>query len=58
MYEGSVEVLHYWQSRGSPAGQNDRTGAEQVHWDVRQGGRAGGADHGQTRLRSDVLILL
>ena len=58
MYEGSVEVLHYWQSRGSPAGQNDRTGAEQVHWDVRQGGRAGGANHGQTCLRSDVLILL
>ena len=38
VYEGPVEVLHYWQSRGPPAGQDDRTGAEQVHRDVCQGG--------------------
>ena len=56
VYEGSVEVLHHRQSRGPPAGQDDRPGAQQVRRDVSQGGRAAGAHHGQARLRPDVLI--
>ena len=58
MHEGSAEVLHYRQPRGPPAGQDDRAGAQQVRRDVRQGGRAAGAHHGQAGLRPDVLILL
>ena len=56
VYEGAPEVLHYWKSRGSPAGQDDRPRPQQVQGDVRQGGRGVGAYHGQTRLRPDVLM--
>ena len=58
VYEGSPQVLHHRQPRGAPAGQDDRPRAQQVQGDVGQGGRAGGAHHGQTCLCPDVLMLL
>ena len=56
MYEGSAEVLHYRQSRGPPAGQDDRAGAEQVHRPLSPGGRADRAGQRETRSSDDVLI--
>ena len=36
VYEGSAEVLHYWQQRGSSAGEDDWSRTKQVQWNVCQ----------------------
>ena len=58
MHEGAAQVLHHRESRGAPAGQDDRPRAQQVLRPLQAGGRADRADHGQTGLGANVLIQL